>query len=433
MRLVIAIVILMMGFSTAVAQDACSKTGKDSVETITKYSLYREFFKQKNFTDAIPNWQYVFFNAPGYKERTFGDGAVMYGYLVKKTKDAALKDKRVDTLLMIYDKRIECFGRGYGRKGIDLFQYRSDQLEEINKLFNQEMERRGNKADYFIFGPMIENAIKLQKQDKIDKGEVLKMIDKANGIIDYNVTKGGKKAGKYQEALEQMANAMPDGYLNCDEAISIFKPKYEANPDDQGLWKSIFNTMRSAKCTGDPFFLEVAQKYFEVNQDAPTAKAIAVGLVKAGKFSESTKYFKEAIALTEDSEAKAELTLDLAKVYSKLNDFPTARSYARKAAALKSGWGEPYMLIGDLYGSSGKLCGPGTGFDSQRVVWVAIDMYKKAKSVDPSVAASANKRIAERSQYMPDTEQGFLRELKEGDTYLVPCWINENTTVRFAK
>ena len=88
------------------------------------------------------------------------------------------------------------------------------------------------------------------------------------------------------------------------------------------------------------------------------------------------------------------------------------------------------MLIGKLYASSGPLCGPGTGFDSQVVTWPAIDMFKKAKQVDPSVATEANKLIDTYTQYMPSKEDIFSRTMKEGSTYKVGCWINRNTTVR---
>ena len=86
-----------------------------------------------------------------------------------------------------------------------------------------------------------------------------------------------------------------------------------------------------------------------------------------------------------------------------------------------------------LYASSGPLCGPGTGFDSQIVVWVALDMWNKAKSLDPAAAPEANKFIRRYAQYMPNKEDIFIRGLKEGGTFKVPCWIQRNTVIRAAK
>ena len=116
-----------------------------------------------------------------------------------------------------------------------------------------------------------------------------------------------------------------------------------------------------------------------------------------------------------------------------LKSFSKARDYARIAAKQKPNWGEPYLLIGRLYASSGPLCGPGRGWDSQIVVWPAIDKWKYAKSIDPSAAAEANKWINQYSQYMPNVEDIFIRGLSEGQSFRVPCWIQENTTIRAAK
>ena len=335
---------------------------------------------------------------------------------------------------MIYSKRIECFSVGYGRKGMDLGKHRPEQSMEIHELFMQEIDIRKNKADYFILAPALKNAIKLQKEGKLEKRKVLDLLDKINQIIDYNVAKGGKKGPKYGEASDAVAKAIPGGFLSCEEARTIFGPKYKEKPDDEGLWKSIFNSFRSAKCTEDPLFIEVTKKYHQKEPSTLKAKAIALGLVKQGKFSEAIVFFKDAIKLETDNSKKAELTLDLARIHAyKLNDFPTGRSYARKAAALKGAWGDPYLFIADLYASSAKLCGPGTGFDSQRVVWVAVDMYNKAKSIDSSVSGKANAGIKKFKEFMPTSEDGFMRGLKVGTSYLVPCWINESTIVRFAK
>ena len=121
----------------------------------------------------------------------------------------------------------------------------------------------------------------------------------------------------------------------------------------------------------------------------------------------------------------------IAKIYyGDIKNFVSARKYAREAAKLKSSWGEPYILIGKLYASSGPLCGPGHGWDSQIVTWPAIDNFQYAKKIDPSVAGEANKWINTYSQYMPNREDIFQRSIKEGSSFKVKCWINENTTVR---
>ncbi|MEL6805577.1 MAG: hypothetical protein AAFO91_17545, partial [Bacteroidota bacterium] len=125
-----------------------------------------------------------------------------------------------------------------------------------------------------------------------------------------------------------------------------------------------------------------------------------------------------------------QVLMAIANTQYRMRRFSSARNTARRAAELKPGWGQPYMLIGRMYASSGPLCGSGTGFDSQRVVWVAIDMWNRAKQVDGSVAGEANRLIGQYRQYLPFRADCFQRGISEGDTYLVPCWIQQSTIVR---
>jgi hypothetical protein len=65
-------------------------------------------------------------------------------------------------------------------------------------------------------------------------------------------------------------------------------------------------------------------------------------------------------------------------------------------------------------------------------VWTAIDAWQKAKSIDSSVAAEANKFINRYTQYMPSRGDIFQRNLTEGNTFRVGCWIQRNTVIRAA-
>ena len=119
--------------------------------------------------------------------------------------------------------------------------------------------------------------------------------------------------------------------------------------------------------------------------------------------------------------------------YAKMiKNFSKARNWARQSAQYDSSNGEPYILIGKLYASSGPLCGPGRGWDSQIVTWPAIDKWRQAKRIDASVAEEANRLIARYRLYMPSKEDIHQRILEEGSSFRVRCWIQETTTIRAA-
>jgi len=145
--------------------------------------------------------------------------------------------------------------------------------------------------------------------------------------------------------------------------------------------------------------------------------------------------YKNYVAESENPASRAKYNLLIAKIYygTSIRNFSKSREYARLALKDQPNLGEAYLLIGKLYASSGPLCGPGRGWDSQIVTWPAIDMFNKAKSVDSSVAGEANKLIREYSKYMPSIEDIFLRQLLEDQSFFVGCWIQENTTIRAAR
>ena len=83
-----------------------------------------------------------------------------------------------------------------------------------------------------------------------------------------------------------------------------------------------------------------------------------------------------------------------------------------------------------MYASSSKLCGDGRSIASKSVFWAAEDKYRQAKTVDPSMAELANKKIGTYRKYYPTKEELFFENKEAGQSYKVGCWIGENTTVR---
>ncbi len=423
-------------FSTiAVAQSNCTPVwGQDSVKATQEISLYREFFKQNNFKDAATHWRYVFFNAPGARQTTHLDGVKIFKSFADAEKDAAKKAKYVDTVLMVFDKRLECFGMDgdvLGRKGVEMVTYQKDE-KTTYEVFKKAAELEQNKMAAFILYYYVFAANNAYKKNIITAEELMEIYGKATGIIETNVKNAGKGFEKYAETqgtIDELISA--SGILNCDNLKEIYTKQYKENPEDKALWTKIYNQMRAAKCADDPIFIEVTEKLFQTEPDETKARVLAYAYIGNKNYSKAVTYFKAAAEQSGENDKKAEYFLKVSELQQTLGDFESSRNSSQKAASLKPGWGEPYLQIGDLYASSGSKCGTGTGFESQVVVWAAIDMYEKAKSVDGSVSGKANNKIANYSKYMPSKSECFFRGLKEGDSFKITCWIGETTKVRY--
>jgi tetratricopeptide (TPR) repeat protein len=411
-------------------QIECSEWGPDSAFTVREYSLYRTHFDQENYNLALPHWRYVFVNAPAIRQRLHIDGTRMYKDFIANA-EGAVKEAFIDTLFMIYDLRLKCFGDNpevMGYKASDMYSLRPSDMEAVRKTFEQMIDLAGNDSRHFFLLPYMVSVIRAERAGHLTKEEVVQRFERIIAIIDHNVQKGNEVAG-FNAARDRIEPLVSD-YMDCETLLPMVKRNYPNNKENADQLNRMFNQLRMARCTDDPIFMEVLKSLNKVDPSAENSFRIANSLSTSGNLRGSIPYYQKAAELETEGAKKAEYLLELAKVYRRLEDFPQSRNFARQASALRPNWGEPFILIGDLYASSGPLCGSGTGFESQVVVWAAIDMYERAKAVDGSAAAEANSRIARYEKFMPARGELFMRSLNEGDTFKINCWINENTIVR---
>ena len=411
-------------------------TGEDSLKAIEYYSLYREFYKQKNFEDARVNWRYIFFNNPGARKSPYVDGVKIYEHFIKAETDADKKKSLVDTLMIIYDKRIECHGeegKVLARKALAMVKHKHRTSQEMLATFGRSVELQKGKTKYYILYPYMLNTVIAYEKEKINLEEAMKIYQSIVDVIEMNLSNNSKDEEKFKSEQEKIDALLPRVIKNCEDAKGVYAKRYKEDPSNPKIWQGIFDLLKSARCTDEPIFVEVTIKLYDKEPKANLAVFLARQMKDQRKFQNAVRYYKQGINMEEETNTKADYCMELALLYQKLDDYPSARTYALKAAAAKANWGEPYLFIGDLYSGSGEKCGRGTGWESQVVTWPAIDMYNKARSIGPSCTEKANKKIAFYNKYMPTTEDIFFHGLKEGDQYKVNCWINADTIVRARK
>ncbi|MEE9374258.1 MAG: hypothetical protein V3V00_14485, partial [Saprospiraceae bacterium] len=356
----------------------------------------------------------------------------------------------IDSVFNIYDKWIACFPDQKetveGKKAFNAYYTFKGRLTdaEIYNLFKSAYDGKNGKPDYFIINPFSKILFDRVVAKKIDYTEGRKY---ALSIMDVVANNLSTCKGKECETWEIIDDYSPD-LLSRLEGLEKFYPcayfadkyyqEYEDSPNDCDVITDTYRKLRYGKCDqNDPRILALKRAYERNCYVAPPAKGpLSLGLsaLNDGRFKEAVNHYDQYIATSRDLNKKAEIQLRVAKIYYvHIKNFPQARKYALSAAETKNSWGAPHMLIGKLYASSGPLCGSGRGWASQIVTWPAIDKFLYAKKIDSSVSAEANKLIAQYRQYMPSKEDIFQRRLKSGDSFKVPCWIQERTKVRPAQ
>ncbi|MEY3050936.1 MAG: hypothetical protein RLY31_721 [Bacteroidota bacterium] len=426
------------------AQQPCKTfdTAANPDLALEEFVLYRDFLKAGDWEQAFPKWQYVLENAPaadGRRSTVFTDGIRFYEHFM--STDSTDRDAYIDKVFALYDKMAECYPEGglvAGLKAFDGFFKYGDRIskEEQYALFEQSVAQDGGKPRYFILNPFtallvertLEGMVPLpeaRRYDGIIRSAIAEGLATCKGTECDNWAVIQAYAPSRLEALESV-----EDFYDCDYYLEKYYPLFESQPGACEVILNVYSRLRWGKCpVEDPRLVAMNEAYQQACQteSGPSCN----DLIREGRYRDAVACLEESLPNVQDDKGKAQYNHTIAQIqFAYLKNFPAARKYAWEAARLRPGWGEPYLLIGTLYASSGPLCGPGRGWDSQVVVWPAIDMWNKAKTVDPGVADQANKLIREYTQYMPSDEDIFLRLKKEGDAFFVPCWIQTSTTIR---
>lgn len=418
-------------------------------EAETNFVLYRDFMRAGDWDQAYEMWQKVYAVAPaadGRRNSVLADGIRFYEYYISQTTDTTERAKLVDQVYEMYDKIDECYPEGgyvMGRKAFDYFYKYPNRSTKMDtyKMFTKSMDMDGMEdMQYFVLNPTASLLVDMYFEDKIS----LEDVKKYENMIRMRLAKGleeckGKACEKWQIIEEYIPERFAaferiKGFYDCEYYKEKYYQEFLDNQTDCEKVVEVYSRLKFAGCSEtDAQFAELIRVGNTNCAPEPGPGKQGTECLRNADYECAVAKFQEAADEASDPQRKAKYILTIAKIYNAhLKNFSKSRQYALQAAELDPSSGEPYILIGRLYASSGPLCGPGRGWDSQIVVWPAIDAWQKAKSIDSSVAAEANKFIGRYRQYMPSRGDIFQRNLTEGKTFRVGCWIQRNTVIRAA-
>ncbi len=435
---VILLFAVLLNVQSSFAQAAYNfgETPADSTECVKNYSLYNEYFKQKEYKQAIIPLQQVLNFCPKLHKSIYVNGGKAYKALIKAETDDAKKQELVDAMLSLLDLREKNFGEeGYvlGKKGVTLYKYnKADSLEEAYKLLSKAYEMEADDSDpnaiYYYYKSLF--SLYAKTKDVAYKQELLTVYDKLSTTLDNNLSdeeKSESSKSGYQKVYDEIDKIFSK-VASCEDLNELYSKKYEAEPNNEALLKTITKILDKKGCTDSELFFKAASTLHKANPSYESS--VALGVNQKDNCAKAAPFFIQAAELATTSENKIKAFMNASKCYLKTGQYSSSRTYANKALELNPNLGEAYIVIGTAYAASAGQCGD-NNCTKKSAYWVAIDKFYKAKSVDESVAAEATKNINKYSAYFPSKEDCFFHNITEGSSYTVGCWINESTKVRF--
>ncbi|MBP5483758.1 MAG: hypothetical protein J6X99_05835 [Bacteroidales bacterium] len=415
---------------------AQGKYGADSAECIKYLSYYQEYYKQKNYDSALPNWRRAYAICPATaSQNMFVHGTTLMTRLYNQTKDAAHKEAIVDTILTLQDQRMATYPKKrvdiLNNKGQYMINYRNADAKYIYDNLGVIVDELGSRANGSLLVNLLQASITLYRENQLTADDVIATYDSVTAYIDGATAKNAAEEEDNLKVKATVESIFADSKVaSCDNLIAIFGPRFEADPNNLALVSNIVKLMNSAEdCASNDLYLKAVTAMY--NMDPSFRSAYALYRLNAARdnVADAAKYLEEAIASEEsDTATDAQYYYEMAAFCYKNGMRGKAYEAARKAVDMDYGFaGKAYMIIGNLWASA--TCGDVV--DKWARYWAAADFYQKARSADPAVAEEAAAAISSVSRYYPEASEAFMYDLTKGQNYTVSCGgMSANTTVR---
>jgi hypothetical protein len=407
-------------------------TADESMRCGMDLSTYKEFFRMKLYDYAYESWWNVMNNCPESSEQMYIDGVTMYRSFIDSTPDLSAREGLIDTLMLIYDRRMQYFGgKGniLGRKGRDLLAYRGEDPEQVQLAYgmlDESIRLQGEESQEATLLFFVTASAVLHNEGMVGDDQAIANYFRVLRILDE--MKGSSlRRERTREQIDEIV--LKEDLLNCEALDRYFEPLMEDHGKDKTSLENMIDIYALAACDRSELYLIASENLYLLEPGPESARSLALLFVARGNNEKAAAYLQEAVRSEGvDPETRAKWFYELAVVSNALNKPCEAIGYAREAISLKSDFGKAYMALGDAYIES--RVSLGDDFQQSTAFWAAADMFSKAGKVDPSVLEDSKTRLEYVTSQFPIAEDIFFRDLKEGDSYRVGGCINENTTVR---
>ena len=426
-------------FSSKVS--AQGKFGPDSIECIKYLSYYTEYYKQKNYDAALPNWRKAYnICPPTARYSLLSDGTTLIRRLIQaNAKNAEYKNQLIDSLMVIYDQRVEFWPKyavsSLNNKALDMYNYMKGNPAELLTGLTEIVEKTkaATRPNIFLF--QLNTAVDQYKADALDAESVISIYENAVKYLGEAKPKNDVEARSIAQTVEDIESLFITSQVaSCDNLLTLFGPRYEADPQNLDLAKNIVRMMGITEgCTDNDLFLNAVTTMNTLEPSHTSAYYLYKLYAGRTDVDNAVKFMEEAVAAeASDAVTDAGYLYELATFCYKNGKNVKAVESAQKALELDPTLaGKAYMLMGTIWGSM--VC-PGNEIEQRAKYWVAVDYMNKAKNADETLAEDANNLIRQYAAYYPQTAEAFMYDVTDGQSYTVSCGgMRATTTVRTQK
>ena len=261
---------------TAFAQ---GRFGPDSAECVKYLSYYQEYMKHNNMEEAIGPWRQAYAICPVTASQNMlidGQKLMRWSYNKNKKAPAEVREGILDTLMKIYDQRVDNFPKNavsaLNNKAIDIvnFKWNDDNPQAVYEEMKKIFEKTGTKASDLVYVKFMETASNLYTSGNLDAEQVMADYTAiTENISEALAAKDDPKLHKAQKDVETLF--MNCGIASCENLLALLTPRYEANPDDEETLRAVVKMLSAADCLDSDLYLNAVKGLYAKDPSAGSA------------------------------------------------------------------------------------------------------------------------------------------------------------------
>lgn len=410
-------------------------------ECTIKYNLFKGDFQSKKYDDAYPNWIYLMDNCKDLSVNIYKLGSTLAEDV---KKDPALVKR-------VYEQRLQYFPNNDPAKvhsDYATYLYKNKLATEdeifliLEKAYGIDPTRLGVTNTYLYFQGVTDRNKDTNPQKVFDTyDDVLETINKkldaysvklvelrkdtvANKRLIKAYSTNSRAYGQVEGGLDNIIETLS----TCERLVPLYTRDFEANKSNATWLKRSVSRMFNKGCQADPLYAKLAKAYAEASPSPEAYAFLANVLEDNGDTSGANEMRQKSFNLETDPLKKAKYKLKFAQNAKDRGQLSKARSLAREALSFNPNSGRAYLFIASLYAASANSCGS-SEFEKRMVYVAALNMARRASSVDPSISSTARKYIRSYQGNVPSQSVIFTAGANPGGKYTIKCWIGETVTI----
>jgi tetratricopeptide (TPR) repeat protein len=469
MKRILLSLLMAGGLTAAFGQAKWGNSQTDSLVCFEKYNEFGSLYNTKAYAEAYEPWKVVFETCPSATDVVYRFAPKIIEAKIKATTDPVTKEALVQLLLSTYDKRNAYFpgkeAEVLAQKADDFWTYYPNRAQEAYEMYKTAFNLDPKALQPAYLNNYFNVVIKLYKDEVLkseglldgfnDVAEAIELQSNDRNVLIAELTAKdttGAISDREKRSLEINIKLLAQSeklvaniekgiapLLTCDRLTLIYSDSTFALHETDKSWliravkmlsKERQDTSGTTDCTDNPMYFKAASALYALEPSAQAARSMGQLSVKNQKWSESKRYFEDAIRQEVDPKKRAKDWMKIAYISDKLGQSSEAKRACLESAKQNPESGEPFLYLASLYAQAAGTCGS-NAFEKNAVYWAAINMANRAASVQPDLIPRAEKLAAAFRRGIPDKSIAFQFGFKDGDSYTVGCWINERVVVRY--